>query len=168
MTTFTKILVGLSLICCLGIGLGSGFLIWHQKTITTKPTTSQFAGVPDSVKTSTVPIEGFPPLSNRPSKQSLKPDTVIITNVIIKHDTLQNIVKKFHSYFERSDSLVNVKVEAIASCPVDSFFLTIDHFAMKEIEVPDQERWKYFDWGMLAGAVGLGVLEYLVYDIFKR
>ena len=157
-------------ILCVWIGYHSN----SKKTVLTAPSTVVFRGIPDSVKLGIVYPHGTPSLSDvAPSpfsqiinNRSYKPDSVKTDTsqpqVLYQLDSVHTVpiqkpARQYASYKTFSDSLGDYAIKVLAKSPVDSVLLTIHHFQMRTVEIPD--KWKYFEWGMGVGALGMVVIE---------
>ena len=147
-------------ILCVWIGYHSN----SKKTVLTAPSTVVFRGIPDSIKQ----------VAKLTSKLTGKPDSVKTDTsqpqVLYQLDSVHTVpiqkpARQYASYKTFSDSLGDYAIKVLAKNPVDSVLLTIHHFQMRTVEIPD--KWKYFEWGMGVGALGMVVIEVLVLRIFK-
>lgn len=147
-------------ILCVWVGYHFGV----KKTVLTSPSTVVFRGIPDSIKQ----------VAKLTSKLTGKPDSVKTDTsqpqVLYQLDSvytvpIQKPARQYASYKTFSDSLGDYAIKVLAKNPVDSVLLTIHHFQMRTVEIPD--KWKYFEWGIGVGALGMVVIEVLVLRIFK-
>jgi len=169
MSTISKIINVALFVIYSGVLLWIGYHFANKTTIITPPSIVVFRGAPDSSKEAITsePIPNF----KQGKLDSVKSDSnysKIIPQTSTGKITNGSITRqetKYTSYKSYTDTLANYLIKVIGDCKPDSINLTVKHFPMKEVQVPD--KWKYFDYGMIIGAVGILIVEYIIYKIFK-
>jgi hypothetical protein len=171
MSAISKIINIVLFIAYTVLAVWIGYHFGNKKTIPTVPSISTFFGKPDSTKATPVPVPDIRDVVPHVSKpDSVKPDTAQ-PQILYQLDTVHTLsipkskepacpVGKYASYKTFSDSLGDYAIKVLAKFPVDSVFLSVHHFSMQTVEIPDKLTW--FEYGFGSGILAAIIVAILI------